>query len=305
MATYTVQRGDNLSKIARAYQMKSWRELYDMQPALFKATHKNPDLIFPGEKLKVPDVTAQDKARTLVEAFAGRKGGGAFSSIDRRPVAEGLIERVNTPSSIDQRAAGLCGAVSILYKLASTDPVRYVTLVTELYEKGKSRLGTLAVEPCDDVKAYAPSRIHPADWIPAASMRDSENWFLDQQSIDRQMASITLPHTMVKWLRALGFQQVEDHTNLVFNKSEENLKKALQSSEDDWWVFLFVDASVLGGTSTSTANHWIVLLSGKIVSQDVELEVYTWGSRQKVPATGALKVTDFLDDYYGFVRSKY
>lgn len=52
--TYVVKKDDSLSKIARKYTGKvaDWRELHNLNKATLK--NKNPDLIFPGEKLVIP-----------------------------------------------------------------------------------------------------------------------------------------------------------------------------------------------------------------------------------------------------------
>jgi nucleoid-associated protein YgaU len=46
---YEVQKGDSLSKIAKQYKT-TWQKIFEMN----KDTIKNPDLIFPGQKIKVP-----------------------------------------------------------------------------------------------------------------------------------------------------------------------------------------------------------------------------------------------------------
>ena len=56
MGTYTVKRGDNLSKIAQMYGLRTWKDLYNHPDnAAFKRSHPNPNLIYPGDVLKVPD----------------------------------------------------------------------------------------------------------------------------------------------------------------------------------------------------------------------------------------------------------
>jgi len=56
MATYVVKPGDNLTKIARKFGIASWRDLYnDPQNAAFKRKRPNPNIIFPGDTLYVPD----------------------------------------------------------------------------------------------------------------------------------------------------------------------------------------------------------------------------------------------------------
>ena len=51
--TYVVQKGDSLSKIAKKFygDMKSWNRIYDANRDLIR----NPDLIQPGWKLRIPE----------------------------------------------------------------------------------------------------------------------------------------------------------------------------------------------------------------------------------------------------------
>jgi nucleoid-associated protein YgaU len=51
---YTVVSGDNLSKIAKKFygDSKLWRKIFEAN----KDTIENPDLIYPGQELKIPNV---------------------------------------------------------------------------------------------------------------------------------------------------------------------------------------------------------------------------------------------------------
>ena len=50
--SYTVVKGDSLSKIAKALMgdARKWRAIYEAN----KDTIKNPDLIYPGQVIKIP-----------------------------------------------------------------------------------------------------------------------------------------------------------------------------------------------------------------------------------------------------------
>ena len=52
--TYTVAKGDSLSKIAKQLygDAQKWRQIYEAN----KDTIKNPDLIHPGQVLTIPEV---------------------------------------------------------------------------------------------------------------------------------------------------------------------------------------------------------------------------------------------------------
>jgi len=47
---YTVKKGDTLGKIAKAYPGVTWKEIFEAN----KDEIKNPDLIYPGQKFRIP-----------------------------------------------------------------------------------------------------------------------------------------------------------------------------------------------------------------------------------------------------------
>jgi nucleoid-associated protein YgaU len=51
--TYTIAKGDSLSKIAKKFygDAKQWRKIHEANKDIIK----NPDLIFPGQVIKIPD----------------------------------------------------------------------------------------------------------------------------------------------------------------------------------------------------------------------------------------------------------
>lgn len=322
MARHIVRQGESLARIASRYHVPSAQALYDMQPQEFRRRRPNPALIYPGDVLHVPDppgstpsgqpvLTAQQQvALNAVAAFRSRAQPQAFTSISRARVADGLAYRVRAPSTIDQGSSSLCGPSSMLYILARSEPQRYVQFVTDLYENGTATLGTLTIAPSADLRAYDPGNaVHPADWIPAASIRDSENALFDYDEVSDEFAGITLPGDLVKWLRALGFTVVEDRTSLSSTQDFQNLLAAGVEREKGYWVFLFINANMLSTSSQTasswTPDHWVVLRSSTIGRQNVRLDIFTWGQRRSVPASGTLSTADCLKNYYGYVKCKY
>lgn len=47
---YEVQKGDNLSKIAKKYPGMTWKKIFDANTDILK----DPNLIYPGQKLRIP-----------------------------------------------------------------------------------------------------------------------------------------------------------------------------------------------------------------------------------------------------------
>lgn len=315
MPLYVVLPGDTMWRIAAQHGFASWRELYDMQDAEFKAKHPRPELIWPGDKLYVPEpgiMGKRQRAKLQVATFRAKKPPGVFQQISRQLLSDDLLIKIDHPSKIDQGASSLCGASSILYKIALEEPEKYVKFVTELYDGGKSTLGTLEISPGNDLKVYDPKgQVTPADWVAAASIRDSENWFFDYQSADNEFAGITMPGAMAAWLRKIGFRIVVNETNLLSTKDSKNLwNAALANEKNGYWVFLFVNAQVLykedQAKGSVLPNHWIVLLSAIVNENWVKLQVFSWGEKRWIPADGTtLPMATFLKNYYGFVKCKY
>jgi hypothetical protein len=53
---YTVKRGDTLTRIANRHGFRNWRAIYDHPDnAGFKRLRPNPNLIYPGDVIQIPD----------------------------------------------------------------------------------------------------------------------------------------------------------------------------------------------------------------------------------------------------------
>jgi hypothetical protein len=236
----------------------------------------------------------------------------AFTKISRAVVVAGLRARVQDPNRIDQGTSSLCGPSALVRTIALTDPLAYVTFIISLFETGRGEIGDLKVAAGDDLLNYDPGLQVPAvDWIPTASIRDSENWFFDYQAAENQFAGITLPSHMEEWFKKIGFREVINDTNLVLRKNENNLRRASDLYEKDYWVCLFIHPNMLAAetmrNTSTTAAHWVVLTSAvKFSGTNVSFTVYSWAEGQKpVPEkNGPLSVSDLLKNYYGFVATR-
>src|SRR5688572_21156927 len=120
------------------------------------------------------------QALALIDAFAARTGPQAFTRLRRSAVAQELRERVLNPKLVNQRASPMCPSASVVYLEARNHPVHYVQFVTQLFEYGRSSIRGWQIAPSRQLKEYLPpvTGIAEADWIPMASIRESEDWFL-------------------------------------------------------------------------------------------------------------------------------
>lgn len=64
--TYTVKKGDNLTKIAKLFNLKSWQDIYNI-PDNRKIIGANPNLIFPGQTFVIPGNTVKSSVPSVKE----------------------------------------------------------------------------------------------------------------------------------------------------------------------------------------------------------------------------------------------
>jgi hypothetical protein len=260
-----------------------------------------------------PPLSPQEQAHAVVDAFAARGAGGLFVHILRADVARGLHDRIDKPTLIDQGASSLCGPSALTLNVATHNPVAYVKFVIALYERGVGDIQRLHIKAGKDLRDYDPAgNVAAADWIPIASIRDSENYFFDYQSSENEFAGITLPRELEDWFRKIGYSRVVNETNLLTDQNEKNIREADRLYKDDYWVCLLINDKLLypdkQDSGSMVPTHWVVLTSDvKIAGGNISFEVFSWGNGQyQVPHGKApLTLDHFFDVYYGYVAAKY
>jgi len=242
------------------------------------------------------------------------------------------MNRLNSPTMLDQGHTSLCGPAVFLYNILKREPEDFAQYVIELYESGNGHIGSLKVKPGTDCRNYRPlaTDVAAVDWVALASLRDSENSLLDYDTVSVEAGGITMPRALSAWFRAANFSQVENKTNIYFDSDLSTLVKASQLFSSGFVVCLFVGANVLLGQPGGTVipDHWVGLSSavrvdgvsiallssqGTKVNSDTKLakagiafDVFTWGETsypvQKQHA--GLNVETFIDYFYGYVAAK-
>lgn len=263
----------------------------------------------------------KERAYEIINTFAGKKAPGWFTAYSREEVARDIRQRVNDPTGINQQSALLCGPAAFVYALASDQPEKYATLVTELFDDGVTYIhqahehwSGIWVRPGMHLKHYRPpGAFQSADWISMAALRDSSNWFLDFGAVDDSIRRAgTGSGDLCTWLNRFGgYQQVIDRTR-AFGWKEELLHEAHAHYMSRFRVFLNVNADILNDVNSSWSlrgNHWVVLESPVMIRREtVELKVYTWAymmSWGRKRDQLSMNKQNFLDHYYGFVAAKY
>jgi hypothetical protein len=243
-----------------------------------------------------------------------------FPKLDPHRVGIGLLRRIANPSLLDQDKASLCGPSALMFSYASDKPAHFARFAIDLYQKGQAKLGYLMIKPGKDVKNFTPpGTMDHVDWLTCASIRDSENWFLDFDDTGTisDFAGITMPGEMAKWFRKAGYRDVTEDTNLSrFNKDIDTVNDANALLDKGYRVCLFISANMIDYDDQSDKGsvatmHWVVLREKiQVTNGTAKAKVFTWGKgdyeipHSKNGSVKPLSVGDFLQNFYGYVAAK-
>jgi hypothetical protein len=245
--------------------------------------------------------------------FLKRMGPQSFPKLDRDRVGIDLLLRVANPNIINQRTAGLCGPVSFLYGLAFDSPAAYAKLGIDLFEQGKARIGQIDIKPGSDCRNYSPPPpMSHGEWVTAGSLRDSENFLLDYDGVDRDWLSDgTTNNEVSQWFSKAGYTDVRSENNMFASRASSDISLINRLYNEGYRIILRINSKLLKGKeqaeSSWRGNHFVILRSPiTVIGQEVKLTVYTWGWGQwNIPAPNT-KMTPggFLEHWYGYVAAK-
>ena len=202
-------------------------------------------------------------AGDLITEFLAERPKGTFLNMDVDNLAVQMFDRVARPGSIKQEETSLCGPSAFFKWLLADRPELYVKYAIDLWKYGRARLGQLDVKPGSDCrKAWnRNAKIAQLDWLTCASLRDSENTFLDYDSPSDEAGGITMPRTLAGWFRAVGYTQVENETNIFITKDMDDLTRAGNLTNNGRRVCLLISADMLSrgteGGFFTIPDHWI------------------------------------------------
>lgn len=106
-STYVVRRGDTLVRIARDHGFDSWRTIYNHPDnARFRSSRPNPDRIFPGDRIVIPDVVVSVAAqgateippsgnRNIIHFVAPKSGGNVTLTAIVGPHTSSMSNRIS------------------------------------------------------------------------------------------------------------------------------------------------------------------------------------------------------------------
>ncbi|CAI3107767.1 hypothetical protein MWMV18_MWMV18_02559 [Acinetobacter calcoaceticus] len=257
----------------------------------------------------------------------GCKPGEAKDPFSKAQIEAGLQSRLNEPFP-DQDLASLCGPAAYFFCLINLSPSKYKLAVKQLWETGQTRIGELEIKPsldgCRRVKNFYRSNGRPKipsiDWIPLASLRESENKAFKLNDPSKEFAGITLWSGMYSWFDSSGFkiEKVFSFNPLGYN--DDSVAGINQYAGDNYYVITLISASILDSGASSGTNilpdHWIVWtdklrsINGSIVNEitdpatEVRLKLFSWGENRQ-SLRHKMSLSDFAKKvFYALVIKK-
>jgi len=252
----------------------------------------------------------QKYAAQLIFDFLKRTGSPKFPRLDRDRVGIDLLYRVANPNVINQGNAGLCGPVGFLYSVAFDSPAAYAKYGIDLFEYGKAKIGRIEVEPGTDCRNYMPQApVSQGEWLTAGSLRDSENFFLDYDDVERSGSSRA--SELARWMSKAGYTDVRSDDNLFMSRDASDIEMINRFYNQGYRIILRINSKVLNpktqGEGSSRGNHFVVLRSPiQVTGQEVKVTVYTWGQGQwNIPGPGTkMSPAGFREHWYGYVMGR-
>jgi hypothetical protein len=253
----------------------------------------------------------QKAAADIIFDFMKRMGSPYFPKLDRDKVGIDLLLRVSNPNILNQRSAGICGPVAFLYAIAFDSPTAYARYAIDLYEKGKAKFGDLDITPSSDCRQYdPPDPMSPADWLTAASLRDSENFWFNFSSMDDGDSSTSLGE-MSKWFERAGYSDIHSENNLFYSLKQSDIDAVNRYYAAGYRIVLRIHSKMLDAATqydkSSKGNHVVVLRTPiTVTGNSISLKVYTWGNiLRPIPASNTqMTPSAFLENWYGYIAAK-
>jgi len=274
-----------------------------------------------------------------------------FRWFDGKQLEDEIIERKNKPYLANQKNTSLCGMAAVMYLLAKQNHSLYQKFILDLHRKGFFKFDNYTVDVTKKSKHLL--KMNPitntsypedyegkmpyCDWISFASIRDQENNLRDfDGEEDFSFDGATFPNEIKKLMKGvLGYSEIVDNTNMVFNKgtlvwdgensSSREIAKMRELTEKGYAVVMLVNTNMIKIDEVvfykdkkrykikekpakksglfGTIEHWIVfdeIIGGTISWDEYDIKVFTWGQMKDIIVSPEI----FSTNYYGYVYGK-
>ena len=223
----------------------------------------------------------------------------------------------------NQQETSLCGPAVFFYALLIDRPDLYTQAIIDLWETGETTIGQLHIKPsydCRNPKNFshtaAGDRISAIDWISLASLRDSENAFMDYDSPSDKAPGISFPGNVESWFIKAGANVAFDNIQFRGHINQEKFLELLSYLGSQHHVTSLVCATMVDGGAGVGKNHWIVWTGapetqGGVIAKATDIEekitdshFFSWGYVAHQVRRGYTLKQLLKDVYGGIVFSK-
>ncbi|MBX9774839.1 MAG: hypothetical protein K2Y71_10560 [Xanthobacteraceae bacterium] len=267
---------------------------------------------------KLNRLDAVKRAEAVLRRFGDSKQPGKWHpTLERKPVANRLIDLIYDPDGVNQGANGLCGEAAFFHTWLTEDPFAVTQYATQLYNGGAAGIrGEDWVIPRESLRRQNFSNIRNplgdpkwgADWMMMSALRDANNWVIDYDGTDTDdWGEGSSDGEVQRWLEATGlYRSVSIDGDRAFDKATK-----LDPISDLVWIACsgqMCDGQARSGGPANT--HWFVLKSPIRLKNDgtVDFRLWTWGIKVadiKTPRGGnALTKAEFESTYFGYLVAK-
>jgi Putative peptidoglycan binding domain len=267
------------------------------------------------------------QAQNLINRFRRATYAGKWHpSLSRQEVANRLLTLINNPDLVNQGANGLCGEAAFFNVWLWEDPLAVARFGVQLFNSGAASIGvdewirtrpSLRSQNFNKVVLQMPGFPHAADWsaewMLMSALRDASNWVISYDGTPSdEWGAGSSNREVTHWLRATG----------LFGKVSCETGNALKLNPGNDIILVACDSHMLGNPSHPGGpedDHWLVLRSA-IIGEDnatVNFRFWCWGepiqwvndrradqTRVGTPLPGPLSKSQFLNEYFGYIRAQ-
>jgi hypothetical protein len=264
------------------------------------------------------------KALAMLEQFGLRQRQGLWPHIRRTSLFNGLRARVELPNLVHQRSTGLCGVAAMVRVWAHAFPEKYVAFATDLYERGvgvmsgRDTHSARRIQPSVELRnANPPPGMSVADWIVAASIRESLNKIFQYSPGEGvfHIEAFTWPGDLGKQFHALGYTRVRGKFTPGQTQGYDSLMLASELYQRGWRVIMLIHARLFEGARAGVfkyPNHYAGLNSPIVRKISVgkpmlhPFELWTGGAVKTIGEQGGpIELDTVIGNYFGFVAGKF
>ncbi len=244
---------------------------------------------------------------------------GVWPHLEKEKLIQQMGDRLRNPFAVSQGGQPFCGPTAILFELLRQQPIRYIEICQDLFERGFFQTQTKSIAATERLRnSQGELRIAEAEWLLLATLRDAENriFQVDPSAPEfiQQLSGITKSWEMVGWAKeVLGYGRVRYRHAFVLGDVSA-LRWAERSLRRGGVAFLLITADGLLKSQALTVtvpNHWIVLLGNVQVTgpralwwwrsnRQISFEIYSWARRYGIE----VPELEFEDLFWGVVTAE-